>query len=55
MSATVDKFCDDLRNGLNSVEKRLQAAKRNVQSLADDGEKTLRRKCDDLGLSSTSH
>ena len=48
MSATVDKFCDDLRNGLNSVEKRLQAAKRNVQSLADEGEKTLRRKCDDL-------
>jgi hypothetical protein len=48
MSATVDKFCDNLRNGLNSVEKRLQAAKKNVQSLADEGEKTLRRKCDDL-------
>jgi hypothetical protein len=48
MSATVDKFCDNLRDSLNSVEKRLQAAKRNVQSLADDGEKTLRQKCDDM-------
>jgi hypothetical protein len=30
------------------VEKRLQTAQRNVQSLADEGEKTLRRKCDEL-------
>ena len=48
MSATVDKFCDNLRDRLNSVEKRLQTAKRNVQSLANEGENALRQKCDDL-------
>ena len=48
MSATVDKFCDDLRDRFNGVEKRLQTAKKNVQSLADEGEKALRQKCDEL-------
>ena len=48
MSATVDKFCDNLRDRLNSLEKRVQTAKRNVQSLADEGEKALRQRCDDL-------
>ena len=48
MSATVDKFCDNLRDRLNSVEKRLQTAKRNMQSLANEGENALRQKCDDL-------
>lgn len=48
MSATVDKFCDNLRDRLTSLEKRLQTAKRNLQSLADEGETALRQKCDDL-------
>ena len=48
MSATVETFCDTLRDRLNSVEKRIQTAKRNVQSLADEGEKAVRQKCDEL-------
>jgi hypothetical protein len=50
MSATVDKFCDNLRDRLNSVEKRLQTAKRNVQSLTNEGERTVRQKCDEFHL-----
>jgi len=48
MSAKVDKFCDDLRDRLNTVESRLHAAKTNVQALAGQAEETLRQQCDEL-------
>lgn len=48
MSAKVDTFCDDLRDRLNNVDTRLQAAKTNVQALAGKAEKTLRQTCDEL-------
>lgn len=48
MSATVDKFCNDLRDRLNDVESRVQTAKASLQALAGQADKTLRQRCDEL-------
>lgn len=48
MSVQVDKFCDGLRDKLNSVEARLQMAKANVQTLAGQAQKGMREKFEDF-------
>ena len=44
MSEKVDNFCNDLRDHLNAVEERLDHAKANVQSAADEGREAVEAK-----------
>ena len=44
MSAKVDQFCDTLRDQLNLIEERLQAAKVNLEGLPEQAEKAVRAK-----------
>jgi hypothetical protein len=41
MSARVDKFCDGLRNRLNTIESRVESFKANVQALPTKVEKAV--------------
>ncbi len=47
MSATVDQFCDKLRERLTAMEGRLQTAQRNLKTLSGQAEKAVRDKLDD--------
>jgi uncharacterized protein (DUF342 family) len=44
MSANVDQFRDRLRERLNTIERRLQSVKTNIQALSEQAEKDLRDK-----------
>jgi chromosome segregation ATPase len=41
MSARVDKFCDGLRERLNAIESRVEAAKASVQALPGKADKAV--------------
>jgi hypothetical protein len=47
MSATVDQFCDRLRDQLNAIEGRLQSVKTNISGMSEQAEKTLRGKLEE--------
>lgn len=47
MSARVDKFCDGLRDRLNSLETRVESVKANVQALPGKVEKAVHDKIDE--------
>jgi hypothetical protein len=47
MNAKVDQFTDKLRDRLNTIESRLESAKADMQSLANQGEQALRLKLDE--------
>ena len=44
MSANVDKFCNDLRDRLNAIERRVESVKADVKAFPGQGEKVLRDK-----------
>jgi hypothetical protein len=44
MSATVDQFCDRLRNQLNAIERRFESFKADMQSLPEKAETAVRGK-----------
>lgn len=47
MSATVDQFCDKLRDRLNAVEGWAQTAKADIQARSGQAEKALRAKLEE--------
>jgi hypothetical protein len=47
MSATVDQFCDKLRNRLNTIEGQFQTFKADVHSRSETAEKAVRGKLDE--------
>src|SRR2546423_447981 len=46
MSAKIDKFCNTLRDRLNTVDGRLTSIKENVQALPKQADKAVRDKLD---------
>jgi len=47
MSATVDQFCDKLRDRLNAIERRLQTVKADIQSHSEDATNAVRGKLEE--------
>lgn len=47
MSATVDQFCDQLRERLDAIERWLQAARADLQALPGHAENALREKVEE--------
>lgn len=47
MSARVDKFCDGLRDRLNTIESRVESFKANVQALPGKVEKAVHDKLEE--------
>ncbi len=48
MSATVDEFCDVLRDRLNAIEQRFDSVKADMHSMPEQAEKPLRDKLDEI-------